>query len=94
MIGTDGKPRQVTWDARYRDEYPIWSRDGESILFIRVDQQDVATLWTIAIANGTPQKLLDAPGAIETKRGRISPRWFGYYGLFVWYRYLALSSNE
>jgi Tol biopolymer transport system component len=84
IIGMDGKPRQVTSDSRYRDEYPIWSPDGKSILFMRVDQQDKASLWTIGIKNGTPQKLLDAPGAIE---------WFGYYGHFDWYKYLALSSK-
>jgi dipeptidyl aminopeptidase/acylaminoacyl peptidase len=85
MIGRDGKPRQVTSDSHYRDEYPIWSADGKSILFIRVDQEDRASLWTIGIENGTPQKLLDAPGAIK---------WFGYYGHFDWYNYLSLSFNE
>lgn len=43
--GATGQPRQVTFDAAYRDERPQFSRDGSALLFARLDAQGRASLW-------------------------------------------------
>jgi len=88
IVGSDGKPRQLTSDPLYRDEYPVWSADGQTICFIRVDQQDRATLWGIDLISGALRKLLDDPGTVTPKNA-----WFGYYGHFDWYKEFAPSEN-
>jgi Tol biopolymer transport system component len=47
MSGTSATsvPRQLTSDALYRDEEPMWSADGRHILFGRIDRGNNQTLW-------------------------------------------------
>jgi hypothetical protein len=82
IIGADGNQHQLTSDSRYRDEYPLWSGDGRSLLFIRMDQQDNASVWSVDVENGTPLKI------IEHIDG-----WFGYYGHVDWSAYLGWHRN-
>ena len=86
MIGADGKARQLTLDSRYRDEYPRWSADGRFLVFIRVDQQDKASVWTLALDNSAPQKAVDDIALPSTG-------WFGYYGNIEWSKYVAWHSE-
>jgi Tol biopolymer transport system component len=67
--------RQLTADVSYRDEYPIWSADSQHIVFIRMDQQDKASVWSVAIDGGTLRRIVDEIDA---------PSWFGYYGHIGW----------
>jgi Tol biopolymer transport system component len=47
-----GKSSQITQDPAYRDEYPLWSADGEVLLFIRMDEKDQVSLWSLSIHSG------------------------------------------
>jgi hypothetical protein len=71
--------RQLTDDPADRDEYPLWSADGASILFARVDTEDRASLWLVPAVGGEPRRVVDAlsppPDALS---------WLGYYGHVDW----------
>jgi dipeptidyl aminopeptidase/acylaminoacyl peptidase len=70
------QPRQITNDPDYRDERPLWSRDGSAILFARLDEQDRASLWLVPSTGGAPQRVVDELTP--------APDWFGYYGHVTW----------
>jgi len=77
--GTGG--RQLTGDSRYRDEEPMWSADGERILFGRMDYDGHASLWMMESGGGGAREvcklqLWDPLGSEES--------WFGYYGYVDW----------
>jgi hypothetical protein len=82
------QPRQLTDDPAYRDEYPLWSADGASILFARFDAEDHASLWLVSAQGGEPRRVVDA----LVTAPQPSPLWLGYYGhvdwdtLFDWWR--------
>jgi Tol biopolymer transport system component len=76
----DPQPRQLTDDPAYRDEYPLWSADGASILFARIDAQDRASLWLVPAAGGEPRRVLDA----LSPPPEPAPSWLGYYGHVDW----------
>jgi len=46
LVGSN-QPKQITNDGNYRDEHPMRSSDGKSILFCRVDRKDRGMLWLI-----------------------------------------------
>jgi len=81
-----GEPqtRRLTDAAGYRDERPLWSADGDYILFARMDTKGRVSLWIILVDHGSPQQVVDeltpAPDAQ------------GFYGhmdwdiLFDWWR--------
>jgi len=80
LMNADGKqPKQLTSDPSYRDEYPLWSRDGHTILFTRMNQQNEMSLWTADVASGTLKKVVDSIGS-PIEKGN----WFGYYGHLHW----------
>lgn len=74
------KAIQLTTDANYRDEYPLWSADGSTLLFIRLDSGNAVSVWLMPAAGGDPQKILEGlrPSA------PVSDPWFGYYGHIDW----------
>lgn len=43
--GGCGEQKQLTNDPSYTDQVPVWSRDGNYILFGRMDKQDASSLW-------------------------------------------------
>jgi Tol biopolymer transport system component len=86
IIDEGGNRRQLTFDPRYRDEYPVWSSEGQSILFVRIDKQNKTSVWSVAVANGALDKILDDIDGIKPEND-----WFGYYGYIDWSKYLALS---
>jgi dipeptidyl aminopeptidase/acylaminoacyl peptidase len=55
-----GQQKQLTNDARYYDEMPVWSRDGSQILFGRWDRQDARTLWLMR-ADGSDAREVAGP---------------------------------
>jgi len=98
IMNADGKQmRQMTSDSRYRDEYPLWSRDGQHILFTRMDQQDNAGVWTVRLSDGALRKIVDEvddENPVNTivrtfPNAKPFPAWFGYYGYIHWNRYIA-----
>ncbi len=78
VVNTQGnpQPRQITNDPDYRDERPLWSRDGSAILFARLDEQNRASLWLVPSTGGAPQRVVDEL--------TLAPDWFGYYGHVTW----------
>ena len=104
VVSTDGSGvQQLTDDAAYRDEYPLWSTDGDYLLFVRVDAQDRASLWLSELEGDPPRQVVD-----ELTQGPGQSEYFGhwqttvipYYGhmdwsaLFDWWRVPATSSLE
>ena len=71
--------RQLTHEARYRDESPRWSYDGEHLLFARLDTLNNKTLWLMNAGGGNPAQVtgpLRGSGAEDA--------WFGFYGYIDW----------
>ncbi|HXH21824.1 MAG TPA: LuxR C-terminal-related transcriptional regulator [Dehalococcoidia bacterium] len=88
VMDADGaNKRQLTDDPAYRDERPLWSRDGSCLLFARIDNaEDVASLWLLPVTDGTPVKVTD----LSWPRSAQDPAlWFGFYGYIPWDRYFA-----
>jgi Tol biopolymer transport system component len=77
-----GALRQLTEDPMYRDEAPVWTSDGDHLLFTRLDSREQASLWLLPLRSGTPRKLadLDPPKGDEP-----------YYGWLDWGRVFAYS---
>jgi Tol biopolymer transport system component len=80
VIGGDGSRRQLIEDSKDRDEYPLWSTDGQSLIFVRVDPSDRSSVWSVGINKGMP--LIDEIDMPDTG-------WFGFYGRMDWYKRLA-----
>lgn len=77
-------PRQLTGDARFRDEAPLWSADGSHLLFGRIAHDHIQTLWLMG-ADGTgavpvTEPLYFAPDIT----GAVDDWSFGYYGHLAW----------
>jgi Tol biopolymer transport system component len=81
--GGDHK-RQLTSDSKFRDERPVWSADGKSLLFMRLDQNDKASVWAVDL-NGGEARLIAGPWTLH------DDGWFGYYGLVDWNDQVAIS---
>jgi len=89
IMKTNGQqPRQLTSDPQYRDEYPIWSKDGRYLVFARMDSKDTISLWGMDPSGSAPAKLVDAVMGGVTRNGDV---WFGYYGHIHWATYFAWS---
>lgn len=81
--GTDR--RQLTDDAAYRDERPLWSTDGKHILFARLAQHGRMSLWLMH-ADGSAL----SPVVEDLSQGPFSPSGsprFVDSGLIAWDRY-------
>jgi len=75
-LGDTPHARQLTDDPAYRDECPLWSADGRHILFVRLDDENRASLWLLPTAGGAPRQVVEELSP--------SPGWFGYYGHVAW----------
>ncbi len=80
-IGLPAKT-QLTNDPAFRDEHPVWSKDGKTIVFARIDAVGDASIWRIASSGGDPELIQDGLGFGE--RG-VS----GVYGWIEWSDLLA-----
>jgi dipeptidyl aminopeptidase/acylaminoacyl peptidase len=79
--------RPLTHDNRYRDEEPMWSADGEHILFCRIDSADQKTVWTMR-ADGSEPTQVAGPLYIEPGILRVNGTWLGFYGYIDWRKVL------
>ncbi len=70
IMDADGSnKRQLTSNDQYRDEAPAWSKQGNQILFSRVDQAGKASVWVVSASGGTPTKVADlSPCDAQTER--------------------------
>ncbi len=76
MNRNGSNPRQLTHDANYRDERPLWSADGTHILFARIDKNMQAALWLMRADGDESQKIAELVSEPD--------RQFGYYGHIDW----------
>jgi Tol biopolymer transport system component len=61
VVNSDGSgAAQITDDAAYRDERPLWLGDGKTLLFARVDQNGGASLWTVAAQGGDAHQVVES----------------------------------
>lgn len=72
--------RQLTDDPAYRDEHPVWTDDGTSLLFVRLDATGTASLWRIPATGGDPERVMDEIGPLPGPADAV----FGYYGYNEW----------
>jgi dipeptidyl aminopeptidase/acylaminoacyl peptidase len=75
-----GEGVRVTGDAAYRDERPLWSGDGSSLLFVRMDADEGVSLWWLDLAVGEPVRVVDDVGPLPGP----AEAWFGNYGHIDW----------
>lgn len=76
LANADGAElRQVTTNAAYRDEAPVFTADGEHLLFVRMTPDGAASLWLTPVAGGTPEQVAE----IDPPEG-----WMGFYGRIEW----------
>lgn len=82
-VAGSNPPKQITSDALYRDEEPMWSADGSHILFGRMDYEGHKSLWLMepSGANAVQVCRLQVPDDFGDQDS-----WFGYYGYIDWRR--------
>jgi Tol biopolymer transport system component len=66
-----GEQKQLTNDARYYDEMPVWSRDGSHILLGRWDEKDTRSLWLMR-ADGSDAREVAGTFAV---RSDVADEW-------------------
>jgi dipeptidyl aminopeptidase/acylaminoacyl peptidase len=84
VVQADGNagPIALTRDERYRDEEPQWSWDGRHILFCRIDDARVQTVWLMG-SDGAGA--VQVAGPLDAGNGDDPDlAWFGYYGTIDW----------
>lgn len=85
VVTLDGSaPLQLTADPDYRDEYPQWSADGSTLLFLRLDLQGRISLWTMPSSGGPARKVMDWQGLGDLGL----PAEAIYNGYTPWYDFL------
>lgn len=88
IMNPDGsQQRQLISDANFRDERPIFSADGKSVIFFRIDRNNQASLWSIPASGGEPKLPLDRFD-LDSDEG-----WFGVYGYIEWSDRIAMSKK-
>jgi Tol biopolymer transport system component len=85
VLTIGGPARQLTDDPAYRDEHPVWSRDGQSILFARIDSAGKASVWQIPAAGGQPELVQDGLGFGQTGVGGLYG-WIEWSDLVAWWQ--------
>lgn len=75
-VAGEPQPIRLTDAPGYRDERPLWSADGNHILFARMDARGRVSLWVIPVNGGAPRQVVDeltpAPDPV------------GFYGYVDW----------
>lgn len=77
----NGQARQITGDPDYRDERPLWSRDGQSLLVARLDSSGNAGLALVPLEGGETVQVLEPSPATGWLREQSL---YGYYGYIEW----------
>jgi len=92
LMNPDGSGRvQLTNDAQYRDERPLWSSDGTQILFARIDPSGAMSLWTIGADRSLLRMVAEGLSAPKRALTPSQPQWtwlpWEYYGHIRWEQY-------
>lgn len=90
MAANGSDPRQLTDSADWTDESPVWTADGQWLIFVRwrapASEQPVAELWAVRPDGSAAQRVvagLDIPPGFHNG--------FGYYGALGWKRLFAVA---
>jgi Tol biopolymer transport system component len=75
-------PNQLTNDANYSDQAPLWSSDGSHILFARIDPAGAKSLWLMR-SDGTDLQVVASLLTLEPPPRLANPVW-GFYGYTPW----------
>ena len=82
LMQPDGSSKlQITSDPGFRDERPLWSKDGSRLLFGRLAADDRLQLWLMRSDGSDLVQVVDNLG-LKPIPG--APAWFGYYGYVDW----------
>lgn len=71
---------QLTSDPEYRDEHPVWAKDGQSILFVRIDKDGHSSIWVVPRGGGKPTQVV----------GDTEPGIRGLFGTYGWMEWSSL----
>ncbi len=74
---------QLTNNKSYRDEFPQWSKDGNYILFARVNKEN--TKGSVWLMKNNGKELIPIVEELGPPTGYDD--WFGYYGGVAWSTY-------
>jgi Tol biopolymer transport system component len=86
LMKSDGSGRrQLTDDPQYRDERPLWSKDGSMILFTRVSTGGSVSLWLVAASGEEPQQVAAIDSSSEGGLWHY-PGGAGWGSLCDWWR--------
>lgn len=81
LVDRDGAhKRQLTADTAYHDERPRWTADGEQIAFVRVNEHNQPSLWTMRADGNDVTQIAPTLGP----DAQDEEAWFGYYGYHNW----------
>lgn len=84
VMKSDGSDkRQLTHDASYRDERPLWSVDGRHLLFVRIDQSNRVSLWLMRADGRAFTQVVD-----ELSPSPVFNLYHNYYGHIDWNEYV------
>lgn len=88
MDANGANPRRLTGAAGWTDEAPVWSPDGQWIVFVQWQAKPTpaAELWAIRPDGSDPQRLV---ANLSLPPSFISG--FGYYGTFGWQNLFAVA---
>ena len=78
-----GFPSQLTNDANYSDQAPLWSSDGTHILFGRIDPAGAKSLWLMR-SDGTDLQEVAGPLTFEAGSPKFGEPGWGFYGYTPW----------
>jgi DNA-binding CsgD family transcriptional regulator len=76
---------QLTNDPAYRDENPVWSSDGDWIVFARVDADGHGSLWRIDADGGGLERVVEKVGFGQQGVGGTYG-WIDWTGVFAWWQ--------
>jgi hypothetical protein len=89
-IGPQGRTSQLTRDSRYLDEEPLWSRDGNHILFCRMDANDARTIW---LMRSDGSELRQVAGPLRPPADLSGLEDFGYFSFYGYMDCAAFSTG-
>jgi hypothetical protein len=76
----------MTNDGRFRDERPLWSSDGQRVLFARLSEAD-ASLWLVRADGGNLRQLVPELTPRPDSLGDYG--YIDWRGTWDWWRPLA-----
>ncbi|HEU5013833.1 MAG TPA: hypothetical protein VFT66_15030 [Roseiflexaceae bacterium] len=81
VMNADGSDnRQITTGDTFYDERPRWTADGAHLVFVRVNDQQQPSLWTVRPDGSGLEQISDSLGNITQTQEAD----FGYYGYHNW----------